>query len=249
MNILKYLYDIKDSKGCGFLTLLDPDKFPSNELIDIAELCSDNGADAILVGSSFLLNNEFDYMIEHIKKQISIPLILFPGNSNQVSKFADAVLFLSLISGRNPEYLIGQHIRAAPILKNYNIEIIPTGYILIETGKLTSVEYISNTKPIPKDKNDIAMATALAGEYLGMKLIYLEGGSGALFPVSCNIIESIYNYITIPIIVGGGITTPKLAEERVIAGTSFIVIGNSLENKCNKSLIKEFASAIHYKQK
>ena len=178
-----------------------------------------------------------------LKKHAQIPVILFPGNTNQLSYKADGFLFLSLISGRNAEMLIGRHVIAAPYLKLSGLEILPTGYMLIDSGKPTSVSYMSNTFPIPSDKFDIAISTAMAGEMLGMKLIFLEGGSGAELSVSDEMIRMVHGSINIPLIVGGGIRTPERAAQCALAGANVIVIGNALEKK--PGLLKEFADAVH----
>ena len=164
-----------------------------------------------------------------LKQKSKIPIILFPGNVLQITPRADAILLLSLISGRNPEYLIGNHVIAAPILKKTDLEIIPTAYILIENGRTTSVEYMSNTKPIPADKVDLTVATAMAGEMLGHKLVYLEAGSGALETVNTEMIREVRKQINIPLIVGGGIHTPEQISNIYRAGADMVVVGTAIE--------------------
>jgi putative glycerol-1-phosphate prenyltransferase len=176
-------------------------------------------------------------------KESGIPVIIFPGNAMQINQHADALLFLSLISGRNPEMLIGRHVLAAPLLKKSLLEVIPTGYMLIDSGAPTSVSYMSGTVPIPHDKNDIASCTAMAGEMLGLKLIYLDAGSGARYPVSPSMIAAVKKSVKIPLITGGGIRTPEKAYELCGAGSDMIVIGNVLEK--DSSLLAEFSSAVH----
>lgn len=227
--------------------LIDPDKAELSLMNGFIEHSSELGVDALLVGSSFLLHDSFDLTVKEIKKRAKSPVILFPGSSNQISKYADAILFLSLISGRNPNLLFGDHVTAAPIIKECKIEPVPTGYMLIESGRVSTTEYISNTRPIPRDKHDISVAHALAAEYLGMKLIYLEAGSGAKLPVPDEMIKAVKKQISVPLIVGGGITTPETAAEKVKAGADIIVIGNALENNWNENVIFEFAEAIHKK--
>jgi geranylgeranylglyceryl phosphate synthase family protein len=178
-----------------------------------------------------------------IKENSDIPAIIFPGDSLQISKRADGMLLLSLISGRNAEMLIGRHVVAAPYLKLYCKEILPTGYMIIDSGKQTSVSYMSNTVPIPHDKNDIAMCTAMAGEMLGLKLIYMDAGSSAENPVSAEMIRTVKGCINIPLIVGGGIRTPERAIESAKAGADVIVIGNTLEK--SPELLTSFSEAIH----
>lgn len=247
MSIYQYFQDIVKEKGAGYFVLIDPDKLDNQAILSLAAKASSSGADAILVGSSLLLSSGFDDLVKAIKDVSSIPVVIFPGNIMQISRHADAILFLSLISGRNPNFLIGEQVRAAPVIRQYGIEPISTGYMLIESGRLTSAEFMSNTRPIPRDKPDIAKATALAAEYLGMRLLYLEAGSGATQPISTEMITEVAKYSSLPIIAGGGIRTPEQARERVTAGASFIVTGNILEYSTNGKLISEFASAIHSK--
>lgn len=223
-----------------FAVLVDPDKFESSKAIKIAEA---GGVDFIFVGGSILTNGNFEECIHILKKQTKIPVILFPGNNLQISKNADGILLLSLISGRNPELLIGKQVIAAPILKSSSLEIMPTGYILIDGGKPTAVSYMSNTNPIPFDKDDIAMCTAMAGEMLGMKLIYLDAGSGAMNVVSEKMIKKVSSNISIPLIIGGGINTPQKAILACKAGADIIVVGNAIEK--SSSLIKKIAKAVH----
>ena len=222
--------------------LIDPEKQTIKELSAIVDLSQKSGADFFLVGGS-LISVSIEKYISKIKENSSIPVILFPGSLLQLSDKADAILLLSLISGRNPDLLIGNHINAAPFLKKSGLEIIPTGYMLIDGGKKTSVEYMSNTSPIPADKPEIAVATAIAGEMTGKKLIYLEAGSGALNPVPAKMICSIKDNINIPLIVGGGIRTSQTLRNICKAGANTIVIGNAFEN--DYSLIQEFSEIIH----
>jgi phosphoglycerol geranylgeranyltransferase len=247
MSVYQTLLNIKDEKGAGFLVLLDPDRLGMEEIVKLAIKSEEGGADGFLVGSSLLLSSRFDQSIKEIRSNVNLPVIIFPGNANQVSKYADAILFLSLISGRNPHLLIGEQVKAAPMIKEFGLEPIPTGYLIIESGKVTSVQFMSDTQPIPKDKPDIAKAHALAAEYLGMKFVFLEAGSGAENPVPDLIIKEIRDFISIPIIVGGGIKEPEVAYKKVEHGASFVVIGNALEK--DDSIIKEFAEAIHINRK
>jgi phosphoglycerol geranylgeranyltransferase len=222
--------------------LIDPDKHSENSLIELIRTSDIAKIDFFLIGGS-LLFNPIDKTIETIKELTKTPLILFPGNLTQLSKKVDAMMLLSLISGRNPELLIGNHVLAAPIIKNLDISTIPTGYMLIGTGQTTSVEYISNTKPIPSNKTDIAVATAIAGELLGHQLIYMDGGSGADSPIPTKMIEGVKKNITIPLIIGGGLKTSKHIKDACIAGADIIVVGNVLEEE--KEKINEFASIVH----
>lgn len=245
MNVSAYLDKIKSEKGAGYFLLLDPDRLQQPAVVELAVKAAENGVDALLVGSSILINSGFDALIKAVKSAVKIPVIIFPGSALQISQYADAILFLSLISGRNPDYLIGQQVRSAPIIKHIALEAISTGYMLIKSGNYTSAEYMSNTSPIPADKPDIARATALAAQILGMKLIYLEAGSGATQPVPIEMVRKVTSYVDIPVIVGGGIRKPEEANERVLAGASFIVTGNYFEDKNNHHMIREFAAAIH----
>jgi phosphoglycerol geranylgeranyltransferase len=247
MSVYQKLLNIKKEKGAGFLVLLDPDRLGIREIVELARKSEKGGADGFLVGSSLLLSSRFDESIKQIRSKVNLPVIIFPGNANQVSKYADAILFLSLISGRNPHLLIGEQVKAAPMIKEFGLEPIPTGYLIIESGKATSVQFMSDTQPIPKDKPDIAKAHALAAEYLGMKFVFLEAGSGAENPVPDLVIQEIRDFISIPIIVGGGIKEPDVAYRKVKCGASFVVIGNALEK--DDSIIKEFADSIHINKK
>jgi len=239
------LLQARRERGAGFWVLIDPDRHIPHEAAKRAEAAERAGADAILVGSSLLVTDRFAQTVSEIKRAASVPVVIFPGSTAQISGDADAILFLSLISGRNPELLIGQHVRAAPAIKSPGLEPIPTGYMLVESGTLTTIEYISDTKPIPRKKPEIAMAHALAAEYLGMRMIYLDAGSGACEPVPTEMISACHGYISLPIIVGGGIRNGPLAEAAVGAGASFVVVGNALERSSDISLLSELAAAVH----
>lgn len=247
MSLYDKLLKIKDEKGAGFFLLLDPDRVERSRLIDIAENAATFGVDAILAGSSFVTTAGFGEQMKAIKDATDLPVIIFPGGSGQVSRDADGILFLSLISGRNPSYLIEEQVKGAPLIKAYGLEPIPTGYMLIESGSMTAVQYVSHTLPIPRDKNDLAMAHALAAEYLGMKMIYLEAGSGSSNPVPEAMIKAVASYTNLPVIVGGGIRQPAEAASRVEAGASFIVVGTRLEFENDYRFIAEMADAIHQK--
>lgn len=238
--------DIVESQKQGtkkFGVLIDPDQIRLQRFEDVLDQAVLHGVDYFFIGGSLVVNNKLDDVLHSIKEQSTIPLILFPGNSFQISQKADAILFLSLISGRNPDLLIGKHVIAAPLLKKSSLEIIPTGYLLIDGGKATTVSYMSNTTPIPSDKHDIALCTALAGELLGLKMVYLEAGSGAQNPISTKLVKTVSDGITIPLIVGGGIKTPKKAQAIAAAGADLIIVGNAIEK--NPLLIGEMADAIH----
>jgi len=233
--------------GPKLAVVVDPDKYSLEALLSLITLAENCRADYFFVGGSLLMDNRFEEAISLIKETSNIPAVIFPGNYYQVSAKADAVLFLSLISGRNPEYLIGQHVIAAPIIKEYNLEVIPTGYMLIDGGKTSTTSYITQTIPIPNDKPDIAVATAMAGEMLGMKLIYLEAGSGAKNPVSTTIIREVKKNISVPLVVGGGIRTGEQAEEICKAGANVVVVGNVLEKE--PELLMEISLAVHANNK
>ena len=211
-----------------FAVLVDPDKHDEGSLQQLADLKDDPAIDFILVGGS-LVSGSVDETVLALKGKTNLPILLFPGNVLQISPHADGILLLSLISGRNPEFLIGNHVIAAPLLKKINLEIIPTGYILIENGRTTAVEYVSNTRPIPADKIDLTVATAMAGEMLGQKMLYLEAGSGALEPVNSDMIREVKKNTAIPLIVGGGIHTTQQVRQIYDAGADIIVVGSVLE--------------------
>lgn len=233
----------KQSGDKKFCILLDPDKLTLAHLDTIIELTLQARVDFIFIGGSLVVNDNLDAIILHIKKSCNVPIVLFPGSSRQLSYKADGLLFLSLISGRNPDLLIGKHVETAPFLKMSPLEIISTGYMLIDGGVSTSVSYMSNTYPIPATKDDIAVCTALAGELLGLKLIYMDAGSGARTPISTSMIRAVSQMVEIPLIVGGGIRTPEQARANVEAGADVVVVGNAIEK--SPSLITDIAAAIH----
>jgi len=229
-SILSHIINSKKQGLKQLAVLLDPDKTPLQQIPKLVALINKANVNFIFIGGSLLQVNHFEEFVKTVKKISKIPVLLFPGNALQISDYADGILFLSLISGRNPEFLIGNHVIAAPILKNTNLEIIPTSYLLIENGSMTSVEYMSNTKPIPKNKTDLAIATALAGEMLGHQLIYLEAGSGAKSSVPIEMIKNISLNCKSPIIVGGGIKSKVQLNEVFNNGADIAVIGSSFEN-------------------
>ena len=230
------------NKGKKQLALLiDPDKYTSAGLKKTINDANKANVDFILVGGSLMFHNHVN-VISHIKSETKIPVILFPGSLLQISPDADAILFLSLISGRNPDYLIGQQVISAPILKRSGIEVLPTGYMIIDSGRQTTVSYISNTTPIPHDKPSIAACTAMAGEMLGLKLIYMDAGSGAYNAVSPEMIAAVQQSVEVPLIVGGGINSAKKAQDALKAGADVIVVGNAIEERVD--LIKEIAKTV-----
>jgi len=213
--------------------LLDPEKCKGSVLSGVIAMLKMATPDLIFIGGS-QPTQSIDSLIELLKEETNAHIVIFPGHYLQFSKKADAMLFLSLISGRNPEFLIGQHVSSSVTIKQSDIEVIPTAYLLIDGGKTSSVEYISNTKPIPRDKNEIALATAIAGELLGMHLIYLEAGSGALYPVPPEMVEFLRYRTTLPLVVGGGIKTVEELENAYDAGADMVVVGNIFEKEPEK---------------
>ena len=248
MNVFSKLKNTVSEKGACFIVLLDPDSKNNNEKIDdCINSANENDVDAFFIGGSFMMDASYHKRVKHIKSKSNIPLILFPGGVNQINEYFDAMLFMSLISGRNTQYLIGEQVIASPIVKDLNIETIPTGYILIDSGKSTTVEIISGTKSIPSDRLDIVLSHALAGQFLGMQLIYLEAGSGAGQRVQDNLIKYVSNELSIDLVVGGGISTPEDANNVAVSGASYVVVGSAFES--STSQMNDFASAIHYKNK
>ncbi len=229
-TLLYYIQTAKKEQKKLLAILLDPDKLPLDAIADKVALINKNKVDLLFVGGSLLFTNILNTFIKEIKKYTNLPVLLFPGNAMQISNEADGILFLSLLSGRNPDFLIGNQVVAAPILKQTNLEILSTSYLLIESGRETTASYISNTKPIPRDKPEIAMATALAGEMMGHQLVYLDGGSGAQHRVPDETIRQIAKNIKAPIIVGGGIRSAKEMEAVYKAGATIIVVGTAFEN-------------------
>jgi phosphoglycerol geranylgeranyltransferase len=226
----------------AFAVLLDPDKLNAEILSQRIEAINSSTVDFIFVGGSLISSDNMNFVLAELEKNTSIPKILFPGNGLHIHEKADGILLLSLISGRNPEFLIGQHVISAPILKRGKLEKIPTGYILVDGGQPTTVSYISNTFPLPNNKPDVAAATAMAGEMLGLKVIYLDAGSGAQNPVNEAIISSVKKHIDIPVIVGGGINTIAKASNALAAGADMIVVGNAIEN--NPDFLLEISQLI-----
>ncbi len=234
----------KKAKGeKSFAVLIDPDKVDARAIDELMPPIMEAKVDYLLVGGSLVISNRLDEVVQQIKKHCNLPVILFPGSPSQISKYADALLYLSLISGRNADLLIGQHVISAPFVRQSGLEIISTGYMVIDGGAPTTVSYISNASPIPSDKNEIALCTAMAGEMLGMKLIYMDAGSGARRPIPESMIEKVAEIIEAPLVVGGGIAEPEKAYLNCKAGADMIVIGNAIEK--DPSLIKEMSAAIH----
>lgn len=230
MTILQDIINRKARGTKSLAVLLDPDKVASGTVDQLAQLTTPSGIDFIFVGGSLLMEDHFEEVVKEIKAKITLPVVLFPGSPSQLSNSADAVLFLSLISGRNPDLLIGQHVIAAARLRRMNLEVIPTGYMLVDCGRPTTATYISHTLPLPWDKPGIAAMTALAGSYLGLQIMYLDGGSGAQRPVSAEMIAGVRETVTCPLIVGGGIRTTEAAREAWKSGADVVVIGTAWES-------------------
>ena len=245
MKIYWKLEEIRTERGAVAIALLDPDAKNDNGLKKMVKLVNDSDFDAIFIGGSLISDNEFESRIKIVKQNTDLPIIIFPGSSNQLSQYADAVLFLSLISGRNPQYLIGEQVKSAPVIHNMGLETIPTAYILLDGGVRSSVEIMSNTSPIPMNKHDIILAHALAGEYLGNKLIFLEAGSGAKEHAACQIISILSKEIQIPIIVGGGVNSPESAKTLVTSGAGYIVTGTQIEKLPTSKTLLDFTLAVH----
>jgi len=245
MSTYETLLSSSNTRGAAYLVLVDPDKIDGNGFPKFIQHATAAGVDGFLVGGSLVLADTFEECIRTMKKNTNVPVVIFPGSVQQISKEADAILYLSLLSGRNAEHIIGSQVTAAPIIKKMKLEAISTAYMLVESGKTTSAEFMSNTKPLPRNKPDIAVAHALAAEYMGFKLLYLEAGSGAEHSVPEEMIAAVVKYCSVPLIVGGGIRTPDDARKKVKAGAKFVVTGNVLEKDGSKDLIREFAAAIH----
>ncbi len=233
----------------AFAVLIDPDKVVDDAYcLRIINMSIENKIDFFFVGGSLITGDNFSQIVRLIKQECHIPVVLFPGSNMYIEPTADAILFLSLISGRNPDLLIGQHVVAAPVLKRSNLEVLSTGYILVNAGNQTTVSYMSNTTPIPYDKSSVAACTAIAGEMLGLKLIYLDAGSGAEQPISSRMISMVRKSVDVPLIVGGGIDNRHKAARVLEAGADVIVVGNGIEK--NPELLIEVAELTEsYNQK
>ena len=238
-NIYQSILKNTNSNIKMFGVLIDPDKQNVRELLETVKLCNNSDVDFFFVGGSIITHGDMQKTTRLIKENSTKPIIIFPGNPDQVSEYADAILFLSLISGRNPEFLIGHQVTAAPLIKKTNLEVIPTGYLLVDCGTTTTAIYVSDTNPIPHNNSEIAANTALAGEYLGLKLTYIDGGSGAKKCISKEMITKAKSALNGPLIIGGGIRTPEAAEEIYKAGADIIIVGNGAEQ--TRNLITEIA--------
>lgn len=245
MSVFQSLLQRLETQKANYLVLIDPDRKNDSRLHNLMVGVNESGADAILVGGSLIMDGGFEERVGAIKAASQVPVILFPGASNQLTRQADAVLFMSLLSGRNPQYLIGEQVQAAPVVKHLGLEVIPTGYLLMAGGHPTAVEFMSSSQPLPMDKPDIVLAHALAAQYLGMSLVYLEAGSGAQRSVPEEVIRAVAGELDIPLAVGGGIRTPEEAAGKVRAGARFVVTGTVLEQDSGPDIMRAFAAAVH----
>lgn len=245
-QVYQSLLQKKSDHQKAFAVLIDPDKVDAKQVAVLAEKCNDAAVDYVFVGGSLMVTNHLDSCIQSFKANSDIPVILFPGSPAQLSRYADALFYLSLISGRNPELLIGAHVVSAPMVKASGLEIMSTGYIVVDGGAATTVSYMSHSQPIPNDKDDVALCTAMAGEMQGKHVIYMDAGSGARMPITEHMIQRVSSSIDIPLIVGGGIRTPEKAYLNCKAGADVIVVGNAIEKDIQ--LIKEMSDAVHRTQ-
>jgi phosphoglycerol geranylgeranyltransferase len=232
-NIYQDIVQSKAENKKLLAILIDPDKIILENVTILAKKINQSPASHIFIGGSHVESRFIGQLILKLKQSTYLPIVLFPGNPSQISNKADGILFLTLLSGRNPDYLIEHQVNAVPILKQTNLEVISTGYILIESGSETAVERISKTKPLDRENIDYVVQTAQAGEYIGNKLIYLEAGSGAKLPVPLEMITLVSQSINIPVIVGGGIRSEQAIEAAYNAGADLVVIGTAFENDSN----------------
>ncbi len=242
--VLKGVQTRRAKGTASYWVLLDPDDFPGARAADIARRAEDCGVHGLLIGGSLIHTNGFDAFVKRVHSAVSIPAVLFPGDATQLSQYADALLFLSLISGRNPVNLIGEHVKAAPRIRDLGLEVISTAYMLVESGAVTSVEFMSNTRPLPRTKPAIAAAHALAAQYMGMSLVYLEAGSGAPQTVPDDMIRMVRSQVDIPVIVGGGIRDAKTAAAKLKAGADILVTGNMLRRPGGVKVMREIARLV-----
>jgi phosphoglycerol geranylgeranyltransferase len=233
-EFIQQIYEIKSKEKKALAVLIDPDQ-AIESVAKIAQQCQVHRVDFIFVGGSIVTAGILSQTIAEIRQNCNCKVYIFPGNEFMIDELADGILFLSLLSGRNPEYLIGKQIVSAPLLAASNLDVVPTAYLLIDGGRETSVSYISNTKPIPADKPDIAMATALAGKLLGMQCVYMDAGSGALQSISPKMVNRVKQQVKLPLIIGGGIKSAETARDLYKAGADILVIGNGVEQ--SESLI------------
>jgi len=247
-SCLEKISAVREARGAAFAVLLDPDKLPFDQMKERVQSCENASADFFFVGGSLVHSADTDVFVSELQKYASIPVIGFPGSVSQISGSLDAVLYLSVVSGRNPDFLFGRHLYVAPVIRRLGLESISTAYMLVESGRLTAAQYVNQSLPLPRDKPEIAQATAMAAEMMGMKLMYLDCGSGASESVPTSLISAIHGTCKAPIIVGGGLRSPESVSERVNAGASVIVVGNAIEETADGSFIREMAAAAHTKE-
>lgn len=240
MNIKQQLQQLKKEGKKAFAVLIDPDDIQPEKIVELAKRCNAAHVDLVLFGGSLMLSDHMELCINAFKSVSAIPVILFPGSPAQVCKAADALLFLSLVSGRNAELLIGQQVVSAPIVKASGLEVLSTGYILVDGGVPTTVSYMSHSAPVPRNKPDIALCTAWAAELMGQSIIYMDAGSGAEFPISTEMIRKVSRNIEIPLIVGGGIKDVQGVRAAFEAGAQVVVVGNAIEK--DFSLVEEMSA-------
>ena len=226
------------------MLLIDPDDTPQERLPAVAERAEANGVDILFLGGSLVHSTELDRYVATLKRHTTLPVIGFPGAITQVVPSLDALLFLMVVSGRNPDYLIGRHVVAAPLIRRMKLETISAGYMLVESGPLTTAQYMVGSLPLPRSKTDVAVATAMAAEMLGLKLAYLDAGSGAEMPVPDEMIAGVAASVSMPVVVGGGIRTPELVAAKVEAGASFVVVGNAFEESEDAGFMREMTAAV-----
>ena len=244
-SVYEYLESVQREKGAGFIVLIDPDKLSEEHLPQFVETCETADVDAFFLGGSLMHAGEIEYYAKQLKKVTSLPIIGFPGSLSQVAPSLDAILYISVVSGRNPEYLFGQHVHAAPLIKRLRLEAIATGYMLVESDTLTTAQYMSHSIPMPRHRPEVAAATALAAEMMGMKLLYTDGGSGASQTVPDEIVIAVTDACSRPLVVGGGLSSPEEVERKIDSGAAFIVIGNAIERRPDGGYISELAGAAH----
>ncbi len=235
-------------RGGALVVLVDPDRVDPASLGSFADRCLAADVDALFVGSSILCRADFDGFCRALKAVTPLPVVGFPGSIAQISSALDAILYLSVVSGRNPEYLFGQHVHAAPIIRSLGIEALSTGYMLVESGVATTAQYMSHSMPLPSDKPDVAAATAIAAEMMGMRLLFTDAGSGAKNPVPTEIVSAISESCSVPLVVGGGLHSPTQVNQRVEAGASVVVVGNAVEAKSDVRFLTELGHATHVAQ-
>ncbi len=247
-SVFEQIQTIQQTRGGGYFVLIDPDRKNDGLLENKVQAANQSGVDAILVGGSLMMDGKTHERVKKIHELSEVPVIFFPGSLSQLCPYYDAMLFMSVLSGRNPHYLIGEQVIAAPVVQDMGIETIATGYILLDGGAHSTVEFMSGSTPIPMNRPDIVVAHCLAAQYLGMDVVYLEAGSGANTAVPPEVIAEVRRHCDLKLIVGGGIRTPEQAQERVEAGADFIVTGTILENNSDPGLMNAFAQAVHRKE-